>query len=240
MEKFKITLVITILLIFSISCTKSKNNIKKEETNNFTEGKSGIEKNEDFASVKIDNNIWMSKNLNVDKLNNGENIIESKNIEDWVKNNTEKKPSFCYYNFNSKDSDKYGKIYNYYAIISNLAPKGWHIAKKTEWNELMNKYENSTSSLIRVENDSESNESGFSSFLCGYLVCDLGGGKDGVTYYPNFSDQSTAWWYSTSKSDVLKAALLDINSFRIQEYGENNNTNYDLLGSGFYIRCVKD
>mgnify|MGYP003821742589 FL=1 len=127
-------------------------------------------------------------------------------------------------------------FYNYYAIISNLAPKGWHIAKKSEWNELMNKYQNSSTSLINLNNQ-ESNDSGFSALLCGYLICDLGGG--GV-YYPNFSDESTGWWYSSSKSDILQAILLDMGSFSIQDYGENNNTNSNLIGSGFYVRCVRD
>ncbi len=237
MEKFKTIFLIIILLVLSVSCTKSKNAIKREELKNMSEGKSGIKEIDDFESVKIGNNIWMTKNLNVDKLNNGEKIYESKNIEDWVKKNNEKKPSFCYYKFNSKDSHKYGKIYNYYALTSDLAPKGWHVAMKSEWNELMNKYQNSTSSLMYLDNDIESNESGFSSFLCGYLVCDLGGGG---TYYPNFSDQSTGWWYSSSKTDLLKAVLLDMNNFYIQEYGENNNTNQNLISSGFYIRCVRD
>jgi len=236
MEKIKIALSIIILFFLGYGCTKSKSALKREELKNMSEGKSGIKKIEDFESVKIDNDIWMTKNLNVDKLNNGEKIIESKNIEEWVKNNTEKRPSFCYYKFNSKDSDKYGKIYNYYAIISNLAPKGWHIAKKSEWNELMNKYQNSSTSLINLNNQ-ESNDSGFSALLCGYLICDLGGG--GV-YYPNFSDESTGWWYSSSKSDILQAILLDMGSFSIQDYGENNNTNSNLIGSGFYVRCVRD
>ena len=233
MEKIKIALSIIILFFLGYGCTKSKSALKREELKNMSEGRNGIKKIEDFESVKIDNDIWMANNLNVDKLNNGEKIIESKNIEDWVKNYNQKKPSFCYYKFNSKDSNKYGKIYNYYALTSDLAPKGWHIAKKNEWNLLINKYQNSTSSLMYLDNDVESNESGFSAISCEPLILD----DDLLEPFSRNckEDFLTQWWvYSSEKSDSGTVILDNFtdNSFNIvYGYGKQD---------GFYVRCVRD
>jgi len=85
-------------------------------------------------------NIWMRKNLNVSEFQNGDLIPEAKTPQEWASAGANGKPVWCYYNNDPKNGDKYGKIYNWFAVNDprGLAPKGWHIAKCSEWNALEN------------------------------------------------------------------------------------------------------
>lgn len=89
--------------------------------------------------VKIGNQIWMKKNLDVDKFRNGDPIPEAKSQEDLEKADSLKQPIWCYVEFDKKFAKKYGKIYNWYAVSDKrgLTPNGWHIPSKTEWNTLI-------------------------------------------------------------------------------------------------------
>ena len=77
--------------------------------------------------------------LNVDKFRNGVIIPQAKNQAEWKLAGDTKKPAWCYYNYDPSNEKKYGKLYNWYAVMDSrgLAPKGWHIPSKTEWEQLM-------------------------------------------------------------------------------------------------------
>jgi uncharacterized protein (TIGR02145 family) len=86
-------------------------------------------KTQTFKEVKIGNQIWMKENLNVDHFRNGDPIPYKKNIEEWGLAEDKKEPAWCYHNFNPKNGDKYGKLYNWYAVDDQrgFAPIGYHI-----------------------------------------------------------------------------------------------------------------
>ena len=79
--------------------------------------------------VKIGNQIWMVKNLNVETFRNGDHIHEAKTLEEWKIAGENQKPAFCYYNNDPKNGTIYGKLYNWYAVNDprGLAPAGYHI-----------------------------------------------------------------------------------------------------------------
>ena len=85
--------------------------------------------------VKIGNQCWMPKNLNVNKFRNGDKIPEALTFEDWKSPG----PHWCYYNFNPCNGRIYGKLYNRAAVTDprGLAPEGWHIPGNNEWKELI-------------------------------------------------------------------------------------------------------
>jgi uncharacterized protein (TIGR02145 family) len=93
---------------------------------------------QDFSEITIDKQVWMTNNLNVNKFRNGDIIKQVKSKKDWQKAKKNKEPAWCYYDNDSINGDKYGKIYNFYAVNDKreLAPKGWHIASKNEFWEL--------------------------------------------------------------------------------------------------------
>ena len=89
--------------------------------------------------IKIGNQIWMNQNLNVNTFRNGDLIIEAKSESEWIEANKKKKPVWCYYEFDATN-EKYGKLYNWYAVNDprQLSPEGWSLATDSDWTELDN------------------------------------------------------------------------------------------------------
>ena len=97
-----------------------------------------------IEEVKIGNQIWMAKNLDVTHFRNGDPIPEAKTDKDWVKAGKKKQPAWCYYDNDSKNGKKYGVLYNWYAVNDSrgLSPIGYKIAEDSDWlilNKLLSK-----------------------------------------------------------------------------------------------------
>jgi uncharacterized protein (TIGR02145 family) len=92
------------------------------------------------AETVIGSQTWSTKNLNVDKFQNGELIPESTTMEEWLKASESKQPTWCYHDFDSGNESQHGKLYNWYAVNDprGLAPVGWHIPSLEEWTVLLN------------------------------------------------------------------------------------------------------
>jgi uncharacterized protein (TIGR02145 family) len=64
-------------------------------------------------SIKIGNQTWMLKNLDVDTFRNGDAIPEVKTEEEWIRAGKKKQPSWCYYDNDPTNGEKHGKLYNW-------------------------------------------------------------------------------------------------------------------------------
>lgn len=86
-------------------------------------------------TVIIGSQVWTSKNLNVITYNNGDTIPQVKDFTQWKNLKT---GAWCYYNNDSENGAKFGKLYNWYAFNDprGLAPKGWHIPTFDDWEKL--------------------------------------------------------------------------------------------------------
>jgi uncharacterized protein (TIGR02145 family) len=86
--------------------------------------------------VRINNVIWCTENLDVSTFSNGEIIPHAKTAKEWIDACEKNQPAWCYYM--EKEDKKYGKLYNYYAVMDprGLAPKGFHVATNWEWSNL--------------------------------------------------------------------------------------------------------
>lgn len=93
--------------------------------------------NQLFPTVKIGNQEWMTKNLDVDCYANGDPIPQVQNPNEWVNLSI---GAWCYNNNNPENGVKFGKLYNYYAISDprGLAPKGFSVPTVEEYEILMN------------------------------------------------------------------------------------------------------
>jgi len=81
-----------------------------------------------YNTVTIGTQVWMVENLKTTKYRNGDAI--SGNSEDY---------EGMYYNYdNVANVNKYGRLYNWYAVKDsrNIAPKGWHVPTNSEWTTL--------------------------------------------------------------------------------------------------------
>jgi uncharacterized protein (TIGR02145 family) len=89
-------------------------------------------------TVVIGSQVWCNKNLEVSKFRNGDPIPEVKSNEAWEKAGEYEQPAWCYYNYDSANGIKYGKFYNWYAVIDprGLSPLGYHVPTDDEWTEL--------------------------------------------------------------------------------------------------------
>lgn len=89
-----------------------------------------------IPSITICNQVWMTKNLDVDKYRNGDPIPEVQDPTEWSNLNT---GAWCYYENNTANGIVYGKLYNWYAVNDprGLAPEGWHVPSDGEWNTLV-------------------------------------------------------------------------------------------------------
>ena len=127
-KKLKIKIMVGSLLIFSSSvvfCQDNANLIDTRDGNT-------------YQTVNIGPQKWMSENLNTDRFVNGEKIPEVKSFEAWISADNEKRPAWCYYNFDSINAKTYGKLYNYSAVHDprGLAPSGWKIPSIEDWRKL--------------------------------------------------------------------------------------------------------
>ena len=90
--------------------------------------------------VAIGTQVWTTKNLDVATFRNGDAIPQAKTDEEWKAAGENKQPAWCYYENNTANGTKYGKLYNWYAVndARGLAPTGWHVATEEEWTVLSN------------------------------------------------------------------------------------------------------
>lgn len=184
-----------------------------------------------IKSVQIGEQVWMVKNLNVSKFRNGDSIPEMKSMAGWQKAGKEGKPVWCNYNNVNKRGLKYGKLYNWYAVNDprGLAPEGWHIPTKAEFESLITTVNNDGNALKavgqRTGRRAGTNPSGFSALLAGGR--DYGGNFDYLGY-------STCFWSSTEYT-APNAYYLSLN------YNDSNINLFNFYKEyGFSIRCLKD
>jgi uncharacterized protein (TIGR02145 family)/uncharacterized repeat protein (TIGR02543 family) len=89
-----------------------------------------------YRTVRIGSQIWTAENLRTTKYNDGTEIpLVTDNVE-WASLTT---PGFCWYSNDTTNKNKFGALYNWYALDSiKLAPTGWHIPTDAEWDTLQN------------------------------------------------------------------------------------------------------
>ncbi len=88
-----------------------------------------------YHTITIGSQVWMDENLRTTKFRNGESIDNIEMASMWGVG----LPALC--NFNNDDSIAtiYGRLYNWFTISDSrgLAPIGWHIPSKQEWEILV-------------------------------------------------------------------------------------------------------
>ena len=90
-------------------------------------------------TVTIGNQVWMTKNLDVSTFRNGDPIPEAKTEEEWYLAGENGEPAWSYYENDPANGEKYGKLYNWYAVNDprGLAPVGYHVPSDSEWTDLI-------------------------------------------------------------------------------------------------------
>jgi len=185
--------------------------------------------------IKIDNQIWMIENLNEDKFQNGDIIQYAESREEWIKAGKEKKPTWCYYNNDSKNGAKYGKLYNWYAVSDarGLAPYGWHIPSEKEWIKLIEFLGGEDIAGTKLKSktgwkeENGTDNYGFKALPGGVRV------ENEMNINNGYQDLGGFWWSSTGVNEI--AISVSMNDF----YGNASKSILDMP-NGLSVRCIRD
>ena len=184
-----------------------------------------------FKTVKIGNQVWTSKNLDVATYRNGDVIPQVQDENAWENLTT---GAWCYYDNDTSNGTKYGKLYNWYAVNDprGLAPNGYHIPTDAEWTQLSDYLggESEAGTKMKstsgwVENGNGTNSSGFSGLP--------GGNRSGDGAFNTIGEYGN--WWSSTEFDTYSAwsRHLDYSNGYVLRF--TNDKDY-----GFSVRCLRD
>jgi uncharacterized protein (TIGR02145 family) len=199
-----------------------------------------------YESVRIGNQEWMTRNLDVNRFRNGDLIPHIESNEEWKKAVENKQPAWCYYDNDPENGKEYGKLYNWFAVNDprGLAPEGFHVPSDEEWNileELLGGYDIAEHKMKSVEgwsdcwdyvdgelqNGNGDNSSGFNALP--------GGCRDQFGSFEGIRNVAIIW--SATESANSLAWLRGL----YDGYGSSNvlrNGNYKSVGAS--VRCLRD
>jgi uncharacterized protein (TIGR02145 family) len=157
----------------------------------------------DPGIVRIGEQSWAVANLNVSTFRNGDSIPEAKTNKEWVAAGEAGKPAWCYYNNDPVAGQKYGKLYNWFAVNDprGLAPVGWTLASDEDWARLSYSLggQEAGTKMKSISGWSDgnngTNDSGFLGLPGGYRI------ENGL--FKNLG--SIGIWWSSSESSVSSA-----------------------------------
>jgi len=199
-----------------------------------------------FETVRIGNQVWRARNLDVDHYRNGDPIPQVQDPDEWVNLST---GAWCYYDNDPANGKVYGRLYNWYAVNDprGLAPEGWHVPTDGEWKEL---------EIYLGMSRAEANIEGTRGSIAGGKLKETGtthwvspniGASNEVGFFAlpvgyrnhlsgNFYKlgQCTAFWTATElKSNYAWYRALDYNLSHISRYNSHEEI-------GFSVRLVKE
>jgi uncharacterized protein (TIGR02145 family) len=181
--------------------------------------------------VRIGHATWMATNLDVTRYRNGDAIPQVTDPEKWKKLKT---GAWCWYNNDQKNGQKYGRLYNWYAVNDKrgLGPKGWHVATRKEWDQLAEDLGGPDHAAKTMKEkgtwkengDPYDNSSGFSARA--------GGGRYNGRYL-SITFNANFWTADDSTATIAHARFISASADALY------TSSYDKPW-GYSVRCVKD
>ena len=233
-----ISYLLSVFCIFSLSACDAGDSIHDKDGNS-------------YETTVVDGQTWLTKNLSTTTFRNGDLIQQATNNDEWIQSIKNKKPCWCYYEFNEANGVTYGKIYNYYAVVDSrgLAPEGFRIPKHEDWEALKASLScagcgNPFPKLIpsgdanwNQEDDDESNvgtnETGFSALPGGSVYLDYD-----KAAFSGLGDKTGWWSISNGYPNTIHNNWTNIRSYEIRSHhGFFGSNQGDEMG--YYVRCLK-
>ena len=91
-----------------------------------------------YPIIKIKDKCWLADNLRTIKTNDGENIDNLTDPDDWTNSFSNNKLAYSWYKNDNQAYTAFGILYNKIAVDSGkLCPKGWHIPKGEEVDKMV-------------------------------------------------------------------------------------------------------
>lgn len=194
-------------------------------------------------TITIGDQVWSTKNLDVSTFRNGDPIPEARTQQEWSEAGFNEQPAWCYYNNTQANGLKYGKLYNWYAIIDprGLAPNGWRIPSRSDVMVLLSYTggKGVAGDKLKSINDwskiKGTNSIGFNALPGGWR--DHLGHFVHVDYTGNSEPQETLgqhgnWWTTSATED---AAIC----FYLSNLDNEVHLDSDLRSYGLSVRLIK-
>lgn len=193
-----------------------------------------------LSEVKIGDQTWATRNLDVTTFRNGDRIPEAKSNQEWLDAIDGTTPAWCYLKNGPANGTKYGKLYNLYAVTDprGLAPAGWHVPKTDEWAGLLKFLQYDIVDRMRKREDwgaaclSGTNESGFTALP--------GGARDSAANFIDYTG-NTGYWWTSSPGEKRFAGSQWTKFMALKMKDTDREIKLDKYVSyGFSVRCIKD
>lgn len=185
-----------------------------------------------YPVARICGKLWMLENLRTTKYNDGVVIPTGLSNTNWGATTT---GACAFYNDLTANNTTYGKLYNWYAANNiKLAPTGWRVPTKAEWNAMIDCLGGSsvaggkmksTSSLWSSPNTGATNSSGFNGLPGGYK------GTSGS--YTLLTNSGYFWGSDERNTSQGEYILLDDDFASVAGNGATKTF-------GYSVRCIKD
>jgi uncharacterized protein (TIGR02145 family) len=201
--------------------------------------------------VVIGSQVWMNKNLDAVRFRNGDLIPEAKTDEQWLLAFKNKQPAWCYYNNDPSNGEKYGKLYNWYAVNDprGLAPEGWHIPTDAEWTKLSTYLGDEEDQVgVKMKSISGWNDNGNGTNASGFSGHPGGARQEGGLFFD--VGYLVGYWSSTEKDyELFENSEDDVTDFDPKGYAWFRALNYydggvyrnrNSKGRGYSVRCLMD
>ena len=189
----------------------------------------------EYETVQIGNQEWMSENLKVTHYQNGDAIFHFPDNEDW---GLLIQGAYVNYNNNPTNSNTYGRLYNWYAVddYRGVCPEGFHIPSDEEFTVLTDflggesvaggKMKETGLEHWNSPNTGATNESGFTALPAGYRYY-----HDGT--FTNMGIIGTFWTSTVSGWAEAYNRDIEYNSSAVVRYSGG-------WAFGLSIRCLRD
>lgn len=182
-------------------------------------------------TVVIGTQTWKNSNLNTIVFRNGDTLLQAKTNEEWVNAAKNQIPAWCYADNNAENGEKFGKLYNYWAVIDprGLAPAGWRIPSDADFATLVQFV--GADGAAKVKSTSMWENGGNGNNSSGFNA--LPGGYRNATGLFNPIGRLTSWWTVTEKSSGSAFGYKIIAA-------DNNFVQSDFYKrSGLSVRCLR-
>jgi len=187
----------------------------------------------EYDTVVIGTQVWLSEDLKTTKYNNGVSIPLIIDNNQWASMSS---AAFCWYGNLPGYKEYYGALYNWWAAkVSFLCPVGYHVPTEEEWKILINYLGGEEISGDKLKaigtqfwgsGNYATNESGFTAMPSGWRMA-----TDGTF------NSIRMWGYWWSSSLGIYDSGVRVSMFCSQSYARIGNYSKQ---AGYSVRCVKD
>ena len=200
----------------------------------------GLEE-EEYSIVKIGTQYWMGENLRAANLNDGIEITYFSSTQGTNWNNTTAPATHIAFDDVEYTLPDWGRMYNGYAVLSGkLAPEGWTITMRSDWQALKNYLGSTPSAKVRSKSEWTGDTPGNGTNLSGLNVVPGGmllHASDGDIY----QGSRATYWTADQLTDATfgsagLGAVYIYTSITMDGSGSPMVHGYQY---GHYIRCIR-